>query len=128
MREQFSLPFDNVLIEQLLNSTITIAQFLEQLFGDQANDSYQLMCQKLQDYQSRDEGSPEVKDFAITDPVFKADELSGSFKCRFIVHRFYTCSAIHNQAKDVITWDFKVDASLKMLMFTGEKPWIQVTE
>ncbi|AMR31883.1 hypothetical protein A0256_10845 [Mucilaginibacter sp. PAMC 26640] len=125
MGEQFSLAFDHTALEQLLIDQLTIADFLEQLFGDKGSPNYRDMCEHLVAYHNKDGGSPEVLDFDLTEPVFHTDTLSGHFKCKFGIHFFYTCSDVHNNAKDTIRWDFKIDQATHIINFTGEQPWVR---
>ncbi|MDB5288393.1 MAG: hypothetical protein JWR05_3342 [Mucilaginibacter sp.] len=128
MREKFSLTLEEPLITQLINGDTTVSGFLESVFGKKGSANYIAMCEGLVAYHNKDGGSPEVTEFDITESSFKPATLSGAFKCSFAVHFHYTCSDIHNNAKDTIRWDFKLGDKANTVMFIGEEPWIRDAE
>jgi hypothetical protein len=128
MGEKFSLTLEEALITQLINGDITSSGFLESVFGKKGSTNYIAMCGGLVAYHNKDGGSPEVTEFDITESRFDRATLSGAFKCSFAVHFHYTCSDIHNNAKDTIRWDFKLGDKANTLMFIGEEPWIRDAE
>jgi hypothetical protein len=128
MREKFNLTLERALITQLINGEIAVSGFLESVFKEKGNTNYIAMCEGLVAYHNKDGGSPEVTEFDITESSFNPATLSGAFKCSFAVHFHYTCSDIHNNAKDTIRWDFKLGDKANTLMFIGEEPWIRDAE
>jgi hypothetical protein len=125
MREQFNLQLDPILLSQLLNGNLTITDFFQQLFGERNSPNYRAMCGGLVAYHNKDGGSPEVTVFDLVEAAFNADACSGSFKCRFGIHFHYTCSDVHNDAKDTIRWDFKLNVAENTIHFTGEELWVR---
>ncbi|MDB5000786.1 MAG: hypothetical protein JWR76_1863 [Mucilaginibacter sp.] len=128
MREKFSLTLEEALIQQLINRDITVSGFLESIFEKKGSMNYIAMCEGLVAYHNKDGGSPEVAEFDITESSFNPAMLSGAFKCSFAIHFHYTCSDIHNNAKDTIRWDFKLGDKVNTVMFIGEEPWIRDAE
>ena len=128
MGEQFSLPVEGGLLQRFINKQITAADFLNTLFGERDSRNYWLMCEGLVAYHNKDGGSPEVKEFEITESGFSAESKTGFCRCKFNVHFHYTCSDVHNDAKDTIRWDFKLDEATNIIHFTGEEPWVRDAE
>ena len=128
MREKFSLTLEEDLIQQLINRDITVSGFLESVFKKKGSTNYMAMCEGLVAYHNKDGGSPEVAEFDITESSFNPAMLSGAFKCSFEIHFHYTCSDIHNNAKDTIRWDFKLGDKVNAVTFIGEEPWIRDAE
>jgi hypothetical protein len=127
MGEKFSLPVEDGLLNRLINKEITAAEFLSRLFGERDSRNYWLMCEGLVAYHNKEGGSPEVKEFEITESGFNAESRMGYCKCKFGIHFHYTCSDVHNDAKDTIRWDFKADKESN-IHFTGEEPWVRDAE
>src|SRR4051812_18907382 len=128
MGEKFSLTLDNGLITQLINRDITASAFLESIFLKGGGTNYTAMCEGLVAYHNKDGGSPAVTAFDISESSFNRATLSGAFKCSFAIHFHYTCSGIHNHAKDNIRWDFQLGDIANTIMFIGEEPWIRDAE
>lgn len=125
MGEKFSLLYAPAALNYLNNNNIAIAGVLAQLFGGKGSPNYRAMCEGLVAYHNRDGGSPEVTEFEVIDSAFNTKTLSGYLKCRFAIHFHYTCSDIHNDAKDTIRWDFTIDEDTNAVHFTGEEPWVR---
>jgi hypothetical protein len=128
MREKFSLVIDRSLSRELVNNEINAAEFLTRLFGDKSSQNYHTMCEGLVAYHNKEGGSPEITQFEITDCGFKAESTTGFLKCKFSIHFHYTCSDVHNDARDIIRWDFKLDKYNNLIHFTGEEPWVRDAE
>jgi hypothetical protein len=128
MGEKFSLPVEDGLLHRLLKKEITATDFLSLLFGEGGSRNYWMMCEGLVAYHNKDGGSPEVKEFEISDSGFNPETISGYLKCKFNIHFHYTCSDVHNDAKDTIRWDFKVDTESNAIYFVGEEPWVRDAE
>ena len=122
MAKDFNLPVSVDHLEKLAEGTLAVANFLSDFFDDNANDTS--IRQGLASYFYDNGGSPEVREFEIADARFNADSLTGSFKCIFTVHYFFTCSDIKNQKRENITWQFKIDETGLTIAFVGEEPWV----
>ncbi|RWY57259.1 hypothetical protein [Mucilaginibacter gilvus] len=128
MREQFSLQVEGSLLKQLVKEGLNPLIFFNHLFGPISSPNYRAMCEGLVAYHNKEGGSPEVKEFEITDTGFKPESITGYLKCKFGIHFHYTCSDVHNDATDTIRWDFKIDWGSHNIHFTGEEPWIRDAE
>lgn len=124
----FSLKADEALLKQIQESEINASEFLTRLFGEKSSVNYWTMCEGLVAYHNKEGGSPEVKEFEITDCGFKPESKEGYLKCKFGIHFHYTCSDIHHNAKDTIRWDFQLDEAKSIIIFTGEVPWVRDAE
>jgi hypothetical protein len=122
MAKDFNLPVSVDRLEKLADGTLAIANFLSDFFGDHKNDAS--IRQGLASYFYDNGGSPEVREFELTDARFNAHSRTGSFKCIFTVHYFFTCSDIKNQKHENITWKFKIDETDLTIAFVGEEPWV----
>lgn len=119
MAEKLELPINPSQLKQLQAGSISIDDFLNQLFKDQQHHTQ--MCAALQEYHRNDGGSPEVDAFEVVNAAFSSETLSGRFRCKFRVNYHYTCSDVRNKAMDTIDWDFKVDKEQYRLLLTGEE-------
>lgn len=128
MGEKFSLPVEDELLHRLISEEIAATDFLSALFGERGNRNYWMMCEGLVAYHNKDGGSPEVKAFEVSDSGFNTESRTGYLKCKFVIHFHYTCSDVHNDAKDTIRWDFEVDEANSKIHFTGEEPWVRDAE
>jgi hypothetical protein len=128
MGEKFSLKVEDDLLKQLVTKELNISGFLSALFGPVSTSNYRAMCEGLVAYHNKEGGSPEVKEFEITESGFNAEPVLGYCKCKFNIHFHYTCSDVHNDAKDTIRWDFKLDEATNIIHFTGEEPWVRDAE
>jgi hypothetical protein len=81
-----------------------------------------MMCEGLVAYHNKEGGSPEVKEFEITESGFNAESRMGYCKCKFGIHFHYTCSDVHNDAKDTIRWDFKLDEDTTPFISPAKNP------
>lgn len=122
MAKDFKLPVSVNELEKLVDSALPIAGFLSGFFAGDENNAN--LRQGLASYFYDNGGSPEVRDFELTDIRFNADSLTGSFKCLFTVYYFFTCSDIKNDKRENITWKFKIDKADLTIAFTGEEPWV----
>jgi hypothetical protein len=120
--KDFELPVDIDFLDQLQTEDSSPGQLLKSMFDDKAARAS--LCQALASYFYDDGGSPEVREFEIVKATLNSDNLSGSLKCDFTVHYFFTCSDIKNQKNENITWQFKVDSSNFKIEFIGEEPWV----
>lgn len=128
MGEKFSLKVEDDLLKQLVTKELNISGFLSGLFGPVSSSNYRAMCEGLVAYHNKDGGSPEVKEFEITEGGLSTENNTGYCKCKFNIHFHYTCSDVHNDAKDTIRWDFKLDEATNIIHFTGEEPWVRDAE
>nr|WP_294943604.1 hypothetical protein [uncultured Mucilaginibacter sp.] len=128
MGEKFSLSVEDELLHRLISKQIAATDFLSALFGERGSRNYWTMCEGLVAYHNKDGGSPEVKEFEISDSGFNPETMCGYLKCKFNIHFHYTCSDVHNDAKDTIRWDFKVDTEGSVIYFNGEEPWVRDAE
>ncbi|WP_184545745.1 hypothetical protein [Mucilaginibacter sp. FT3.2] len=122
MAKDFDLPVDTSLLKQLYEGETAIGQFLTAFFSDKSNHSS--ICQGLASYFYDDGGSPEVREFEITNASFNPGNLTGSFKCVFKVYFFFTCSDVKNQKNENITWQFSINKNKLSIAFVGEEPWV----
>jgi hypothetical protein len=120
--KDFELPVDAGLLKQLQEEDASPGQLLKIMFDNKLARAS--LCQALASYFYDDGGSPEVREFEIVKATLNDDNLSGSFKCDFTVHYFFTCSDIKNQKAESISWKFKVDSSDLKIAFIGEEPWV----
>jgi hypothetical protein len=128
MGEKFSLSLEDELLNRLISGEIEAADFLSALFGERGSRNYWMMCEGLVAYHNKEGGSPEVKAFEVSESGFNTESRTGYCKCKFGIHFHYTCSDVHNDAKDTIRWDFKVDEGSGTIHFIGEEPWVRDAE
>lgn len=125
MREKFTLSLDPSTQPFLSQPGANAITLLTQFFGEPNSANYRAMCEGLVAYHNKEGGSPEVKEFGISDAAYHPETRTGWCKCRFGIHFHYTCSDVHHDAKDTIRWDFEVDAENGTIKFTGEEPWVR---
>ncbi len=122
MNKDFSLSISANELAKLMAGVISIQQFWDNLMEDKY--AHSAFCQSLASYYHEDGGSPEVREFTITDAKFDKQTLAGSLKCSFKVYYFFTCSDIKNDKNDYLTWTFKIDNTTNKIALAGEEPWI----
>ena len=122
MVRDFELPVLANDLSRLIEDQLSIQQFLDRLFTDQ--ETYTTFCQSLASYYYADGGSPEVREFTVSNTNFNKQTLTGSFKCSFKVYYFFTCSDIKNDKNEYLTWTFKIDNQANKITLAGEEPWI----
>ncbi|RFZ82169.1 hypothetical protein DYU05_16245 [Mucilaginibacter terrenus] len=125
MREEFQLAADTTAIKLLYSNETSVLIFLQTLFNQEASANYSTLTRALEAYHNKDGGSPVVTQLELIDAKFDPLKKFGSFRARFSLHFHYTCSDVHNDAKDTISWDFKVDEQTGTIHFTGEEPWVR---
>ena len=123
MGENLDLKFSSQSLEQLLLQQISFVDFLKEVFKGNEGKNYWQMCAALKAYHHQNGGAPEVLEFEITQPVFNAGTLSGSFNSKFSISFFFGCDDLHINKNDTINWQFKIDSSSFTLHLTGEEPW-----
>jgi hypothetical protein len=122
MAKDFELLVSANELSKLVDGTISIQHFLDTLFTDK--NTYTTFSQSLASYYYDHSGSPEVREFTVTDTNFNKQTLTGSFKCSFKVYYFFTCSDIKNDKNEYLTWTFKIDNQTNKITFAGEEPWV----
>lgn len=122
MAKDFELLVSANELSKMVEDRISIQRFLDDLLTDK--DTYTTFCQSLASYYYDDGGSPEVREFTISNTNFNKQTLTGSFKCSFKVHYFFTCSDIKNDKNEYLTWTFKIDKQTNKIALSGEEPWI----
>jgi hypothetical protein len=123
MSEKLDIIFPKDNFEGLINGKTTIEDFLIDEFTKASNHA--VMCNALKEYHRNDGGSPEVHDFEIVNTKFDTNKLTGRFRTSFKINYHYTCSDVHNTAKDTIDWDFVVDSTNNIIHLTGEEPLVR---
>jgi hypothetical protein len=111
-----SLKTEEIDIDRLQKSTLTVADFLREYLLDKQSTEFKQVCEQLQDYYKDEGGSPVVSEFDIVDEDCSFDGRSkGKVRLKYVVEYHFGCSDLSPVTPITETCDFSVDADNSIL-------------